>query len=165
MRSSVPLTVFIYRGLVCLSVPSQLCFSFASESRSLSTGCPGPPHRHSRPPHRHSRESGNPGPPSTSWTPSASRATQRPSPSFPSLTIIPTPHRHSRLPPSFPRKRESRHPTHIMVDIVLPAKNGAPGRGRTCDPRLRRPMLYPLSYRRVEIHNEIGTKRIDWKEK
>ena len=27
--------------------------------------------------------------------------------------------------------------------------NGAPGRGRTCDPRLRRPMLYPLSYGRM----------------
>ena len=26
---------------------------------------------------------------------------------------------------------------------------GAPGRSRTCDPRLRRPMLYPLSYGRV----------------
>ena len=28
--------------------------------------------------------------------------------------------------------------------------SGAPGRSRTCDPRLRRPVLYPLSYGRVE---------------
>ena len=27
---------------------------------------------------------------------------------------------------------------------------GAPGRSRTCDPRLRRPVLYPLSYGRVQ---------------
>ena len=30
-----------------------------------------------------------------------------------------------------------------------PCASGAPGRTRTCDPRLRRPMLYPLSYGRV----------------
>jgi hypothetical protein len=30
-----------------------------------------------------------------------------------------------------------------------PVKCGAPGRTRTCDPRLRRPMLYPLSYGRL----------------
>ncbi len=29
--------------------------------------------------------------------------------------------------------------------------DGAPGRGRTCDPRLRRPMLYPLSYGRSAL--------------
>ena len=29
--------------------------------------------------------------------------------------------------------------------------NGAPGRNRTCDPRLRRPMLYPLSYGRADL--------------
>ena len=28
---------------------------------------------------------------------------------------------------------------------------GAPGRIRTSDPRLRRPLLYPLSYRRVGV--------------
>ena len=28
-------------------------------------------------------------------------------------------------------------------------KFGAPGRSRTCDPRLKRPVLYPLSYGRV----------------
>jgi hypothetical protein len=27
------------------------------------------------------------------------------------------------------------------------AKTGAPGRARTCDPRLRRPMLYPTELR------------------
>ena len=29
--------------------------------------------------------------------------------------------------------------------------DGAPGRGRTCNPRIRSPMLYPLSYRRLEL--------------
>jgi hypothetical protein len=33
--------------------------------------------------------------------------------------------------------------------------NGAPGRNRTCDPRLRRPMLYPLSYGRVSSLYEV----------
>jgi hypothetical protein len=28
---------------------------------------------------------------------------------------------------------------------------GAPGRSRTCDPRLRRPVLYPLSYGRMLV--------------
>ncbi len=32
---------------------------------------------------------------------------------------------------------------------ILQKRNGAPGRGRTCDTRLRRPVLYPLSYERV----------------
>jgi hypothetical protein len=31
------------------------------------------------------------------------------------------------------------------------AKAGAPGWSRTSDPRLRRPMLYPLSYGRVDV--------------
>ena len=37
---------------------------------------------------------------------------------------------------------------------VRRAKRGvsAPGRNRTCDPRLRRPMLYPLSYGRVALN-------------
>ena len=33
---------------------------------------------------------------------------------------------------------------------TLQKRCGAPGRSRTCDPRLRRPVLYPLSYGRVE---------------
>jgi hypothetical protein len=32
--------------------------------------------------------------------------------------------------------------------LVLPSRaDGAPGRTRTCDPRLRRPMLYPAELR------------------
>jgi hypothetical protein len=36
-----------------------------------------------------------------------------------------------------------------VSDSANSGQIGAPGRGRTCDPRLRRPMLYPLSYGRV----------------
>src|SRR5688572_21116022 len=32
-----------------------------------------------------------------------------------------------------------------------PKRVGAPGRSRTCDPRLRRPVLYPLSYGRESM--------------
>jgi hypothetical protein len=33
--------------------------------------------------------------------------------------------------------------------ILLSLLSGAPGRNRTCDTRIRSPMLYPLSYRRL----------------
>src|SRR3990172_7548975 len=43
----------------------------------------------------------------------------------------------------------------IKSSVIIPAKNlsaplgnGAPGRNRTCDPQLRRLVLYPLSYGR-----------------
>ena len=39
----------------------------------------------------------------------------------------------------------------IRVAEVSDVGFGAPGRSRTCDPRLRRPMLYPLSYGRQDI--------------
>ncbi len=35
------------------------------------------------------------------------------------------------------------------VRRTLAKSDGAPGRSRTCDPRLRRPLLYPLSYWRT----------------
>jgi hypothetical protein len=45
---------------------------------------------------------------------------------------------------------------HLNIVVVAlastrnrPPRDGAPGRIRTCDHRLRRPMLYPLSYGRV----------------
>ncbi len=44
--------------------------------------------------------------------------------------------------------------------LALPAKvgNGAPDRIRTCDLRLRRPTLYPLSYRRADHdHTDSGS--------
>ena len=31
-------------------------------------------------------------------------------------------------------------------DSTIPAEKTTPGRIRTCDPRFRKPMLYPLSY-------------------
>ena len=38
-------------------------------------------------------------------------------------------------------------------------ENGAPGTNRTCDPWLRRPILYPLSYGRVELDKNTGFPR------
>ena len=37
------------------------------------------------------------------------------------------------------------------------AAAGAPGRIRTCDPRFRRPMLYPLSYGRADTKEEVDS--------
>ena len=45
-------------------------------------------------------------------------------------------------------------PKNVSQMSAEDRKHGAPGRTRTCDPRLRRPMLYPLSYGRVEAFLE-----------
>jgi hypothetical protein len=45
------------------------------------------------------------------------------------------------------------------------AKAGAPGRTRTCDPRLRRPMLYPLSYGRPLRVYRSGRERRVWRDR
>jgi hypothetical protein len=37
---------------------------------------------------------------------------------------------------------------HQRFVVILAYDHGAPGRIRTCNPRLRRPVLYPLSYGR-----------------
>ena len=39
-----------------------------------------------------------------------------------------------------------------MLFLVNLSEYGAPGRSRTCDPPLRRRMLYPLSYRGVIVY-------------
>ena len=63
--------------------------------------------------------------------------------------------RHERAPASEPRERSGDHGVPASERAgesegrSLSVKNGAPGRSRTCDPRLRRPVLYPLSYGRV----------------
>ena len=38
----------------------------------------------------------------------------------------------------------------ILGEIGLPTICGAPGRSRTCDPRFRKPMLYPAELRARE---------------
>ena len=49
----------------------------------------------------------------------------------------------------------AHHKMTIKSPVIIPATNistplgnGAPGRNRTCDPQLRRLVLYPLSYGR-----------------
>jgi hypothetical protein len=43
-----------------------------------------------------------------------------------------------------------------LVNIEL--KRDAPGKNRTCDPLLRRQVLYPLSYRRSENPHIVDSK-------
>ena len=35
----------------------------------------------------------------------------------------------------------------LLIFIDIKSKYGAPGRNRTCNPRLRRPVLYPIELR------------------
>lgn len=46
--------------------------------------------------------------------------------------------------------------SHRSEEHIWFKKNGAPGRNRTCDTWLRKPVLYPLSYRRLYSQTTIG---------
>ena len=74
------------------------------------------------------------------WRPAdaaTSRSEWRARPAF-----VPT--RNVGAPQALPR-----HRAVARVRSSASEGDGAPGRSRTCDPRLRRPVLYPLSYGRV----------------
>ena len=44
--------------------------------------------------------------------------------------------------------------------LAMDGMYGAPGRNRTCDPQLRRLVLYPLSYGRMEKHPHITSQAL-----
>ena len=59
---------------------------------------------------------------------------------------------------SNPRQPESQSGT-LPTELFPPSNFGPPDRVRTCDPRLRRPMLYPTELRAVRHSVEIRTGR------
>ncbi len=54
-------------------------------------------------------------------------------------------------PNSEGRRHHAAHRSKVnpVYDSVNGVRDTAPGRTRTCDHRIRNPMLYPLSYRRL----------------
>src|SRR5438445_383004 len=59
-------------------------------------------------------------------------------------------------PPKFQRKVRARERHRGSTDLEVAVVVGAPGRSRTCDPRIRSPMLYPTelqAHQGVSVHH------------